>query len=49
LEENMKYKTISVLGAFLFADIILWTITPGYGYAPVQTASKGQVPKAQKF
>jgi len=43
----MKYKTISVLGAFLFADIILWTITAGY--ASAQTASNGQVPKAQKF
>jgi len=37
----MKKKTI--VGAFLFFNIILWTFAPGH--APTQTASKGEVPK----
>ena len=39
----MKYRTNSVLGAFLFFSIIFWTVTPGY--APAQAPSKGDVPK----
>jgi MscS family membrane protein len=43
LEENMTYRTNSVLGAFLFFSILFWTVTPGY--APAQTPSKNDVPK----
>jgi len=39
----MLYRTNSVLGAFLFFSIVFWTITPGY--APAQTASKGEMSK----
>ncbi|MGD8448100.1 MAG: hypothetical protein PVF36_02630, partial [Desulfobacterales bacterium] len=37
----MKKKTI--VGAFLFFNIILWTFAPGH--APTQTASKSEVSK----
>lgn len=39
----MKYRTNSILGAFLFFSIIFWTITPRYTL--LQTTSKGKIPK----
>ncbi len=39
----MRYPTNSILGAFLFFSIIIWTITPGHALA--QTASNGEVPQ----
>jgi len=39
----MRYRTNSILGAFLFFSIIIWTITPGHALA--QTASNGEVPQ----
>jgi len=39
----MRYRTNSILGAFLFFSIIIWTIAPGHALA--QTASNGEVPQ----